>query len=212
MMNNHIRCVVCDVITHPCHTFNTGLLNPPWKLARMSDYISLLYVDVIDYSYNSRECYYVSIPQSQNWFNLIHGGLLCYQNFLHGLNGVEWCYVQIYVGALLHYDDVIMGAMASQITSLTILYSTVYSDSDQRKHQSFASLAFVRGIHRWPVNSPHKWPVTVKMFLFDDVIMEIIQHINVEWRSFLCKTESSCTKLFASNDDEAEHKTTFLCI
>ena len=45
-----------------------------------------------------------------------------------------------------HYDDVIMGAMTSQITSLTIAYSTVYSDADQRKHQSSASLAFVRGI------------------------------------------------------------------
>ena len=70
-----------------------------------------------------------------------------------------------------HYNDVIMGRMASQITSLTIVYSTVYSDADQRKHQSSASLAFVRGIHRWPVNSPHKWPVTRKMFPFDDVIM-----------------------------------------
>ena len=60
---------------------------------------------------------------------------------------------------------------ASQITSLTIVYSTVYSDADQRKHQSSASLAFVRGIHRGPVNSPHKWPVTRKMFPFDDVIM-----------------------------------------
>ena len=70
-----------------------------------------------------------------------------------------------------HYDDVIMSSMASQITSLTIIYSTVYSGPDQRKHQSSASLAFVRGIHRVPVNSPHKWPVTRKMFPFDDVIM-----------------------------------------
>ena len=70
-----------------------------------------------------------------------------------------------------HYDDVIMGAMASQITSLTIVYSAVYSDADQRKHQSSASLAFVRGIYRGPVNSPHKWPVTRKMFAFLDAIM-----------------------------------------
>ena len=70
-----------------------------------------------------------------------------------------------------HYDDVIMGAMASQITSFTIVYSTVYSGTDQRKHQSSASLAFLRGIHRGPVNSPHKWPVTRKMFPFDDAIM-----------------------------------------
>ena len=70
-----------------------------------------------------------------------------------------------------HYDDVIMSAMASQITSLTIVYSTVYSGGDQRKHQCSASLAFVWGIHRGPVNSPHKWPVMRKMFPFDDVIM-----------------------------------------
>ena len=63
-----------------------------------------------------------------------------------------------------------MGAMASQITSLTIVYSTVYSGTDQRKHQIYASLAFVLGIHRWPVNSPHIGPVTRKMFPFGDVI------------------------------------------
>ena len=65
-----------------------------------------------------------------------------------------------------------MGAIASQITSLTVVYLTVSSDADQRKHQSSASLAFVRGIHRGSVNSPHKWPVARKMFPFDDVIME----------------------------------------
>ena len=64
-----------------------------------------------------------------------------------------------------------MGVMASQITSLTIVYSTVYSGADQRKYQSSVSLAFVWGIHRWPVNSPHKWPVTRKMFPSYDVIM-----------------------------------------
>ena len=63
-----------------------------------------------------------------------------------------------------------MGAIASHITSLTIVYSNVYSDADQRNHQSSASLAFVRGIQRGPVNSPLKWPVTRKMFPLDDVI------------------------------------------
>ena len=53
-----------------------------------------------------------------------------------------------------HYNGVIMGMIASQITSLTIVYSIVYSDADKKKHQSSASLAFVRGIHRGPVNSP----------------------------------------------------------
>ena len=64
-----------------------------------------------------------------------------------------------------------MSTMTSQITSLTIVYSTVCSFADQRKHQSSASLAFVRGIRRWPVNSLHKGPVTRKMSPFDDVIM-----------------------------------------
>ena len=70
-----------------------------------------------------------------------------------------------------HHNDVTMGTIASQITSLTTVYSIVYSNADQRKHQSSASLAFVRGIHRGPVISPQKWAVTLKMFPFDDVIM-----------------------------------------
>ena len=74
----------------------------------------------------------------------------------------------------IYYSDIIMSTMASQISSLTIVYSTVYSGADERKHQSSAWLAFVRGIHRWPVNSPHKWPVTRKMFPFGDVIMGVI--------------------------------------
>ena len=67
-----------------------------------------------------------------------------------------------------------MGSIAPQITSLAIVYSIVYSDADQSKHQSSASLAFVRVIHRGPVNSPHKWPVTRKMFPFDDVIVALL--------------------------------------
>ena len=66
-----------------------------------------------------------------------------------------------------------MSTMVSQITSLTSVYPTIYSDADQRKHQSSASLAFVWRIHRGPVNYPHKGPVTRKMFPFDDVIMAI---------------------------------------
>ena len=56
-----------------------------------------------------------------------------------------------------HYCDVIMGVIASQITSLAIVFSTVYSDADQRKHQSSASLAFVRGIHWGPGNVSIWW-------------------------------------------------------
>ena len=80
---------------------------------------------------------------------------------------------------IYHYNDVIMSAIASQITSLTIVYSIVHSDADQRKHQRSTSLAFVREIRRGPVNSPHKCPVTRKMFPFDGVIMnETVLHFN----------------------------------
>ena len=95
----------------------------------------------------------------------------------------------------IYYSDVIMSTMASQITSLTIVYSrllysrptkleggvywihlvrpsVLYSGVGQRKYQSSVSLAFVRGIHQWPVNSPHKGPVMQKMFPFDDFIMQ----------------------------------------
>ena len=103
---------------------------------------------------------------SWTWLELI---------FFHGnissASYTDVCGCIRHVLTALHYNDVVMGAMASQITSPTIIYSTIYSGADQTKHQSSASLAFVRGIHRWPVNSPHKWPVTRKMFPFDDVII-----------------------------------------
>ena len=66
-----------------------------------------------------------------------------------------------------------MSVIPFQITSLTIDYSTAYSGADQREHQSPASLAFLPGIHRWPVNSPHKGRVTRKMFPLDDVTMHV---------------------------------------
>ena len=78
-----------------------------------------------------------------------------------------------------YYSDVIMSAMASQITAVSIIYSTAWSGVDQRKHQSSVSLAFVRGIHRWPVDSPHKGPVTQKMFPFDDIIMITVYLISI---------------------------------
>ena len=85
---------------------------------------------------------------------------------------LDWChFIGPIHGKSSLYGDVIMSVIASQITSLTIVYSTVYLGADQRKNQSSASLAFVRGIHRRLVNSPHKGPVTRKMFPFDDVIM-----------------------------------------
>ena len=81
---------------------------------------------------------------------------------------IDSAYIRL---CLCHYNDVILGAIAFQITSLAVVYSCVYSGADERKYQRSASLAFVLGIHRWPVNSPHKWPVTRKMLQFDGVIM-----------------------------------------
>ena len=60
---------------------------------------------------------------------------------------------------IVHYSNVIMSPMTSQITKLTVVCSNIYSGADERKHQSSASLVFVRGIHGWPVNFPHKGPV-----------------------------------------------------
>ena len=81
-----------------------------------------------------------------------------------------------------------MSAMTSQITSLSTIYSTVYSVADQIKHQSSVSLAFAREIHRWPVTSPHKGPVTRKMLPFDDVIM----NFESSRYSRLCMVYSIC--------------------
>ena len=102
------------------------------------------------------------------------------------------------VTAEAHYDDVIMGAIASQITCLTIVYSTVYSGADQSKHQSSASLAFVWGIHRGPVNSPHKGPVTRKMFPFDDVIMHYNMY-DTAWSLFAGAENQLLLKIIQEN-------------
>ena len=69
-----------------------------------------------------------------------------------------------------HYSDFIIRTMASQITGVLIVYKTFCSGTDQRKHQSSTSLAFIRRIHRWPMNSPHNGPVTRKMSPCDGVI------------------------------------------
>ena len=72
---------------------------------------------------------------------------------------------------LINHSDVIMSAMASLITGVSIVSLIVCSGADQRNHQRSASLAFVRGIHRWPVESFHQGPVMREMLPFDDVIM-----------------------------------------
>ena len=99
--------------------------------------------------------------------------ILIRQNRVH-----RWCIVFLQltdsmVGGISgdHYDDVIMTTIASQITSLTVVYSTVYSDADQSKHQKVRVTGLCVGNSPGPVNSPHKGPVTRKMFPFDNVIM-----------------------------------------
>ena len=73
----------------------------------------------------------------------------------------------------VHYGDLITSAMGIQVTGVSIICSAICSGADRRKHQGSASLAFVRGIHQWLVNSPHKGPVTRKLFPFDDVITNV---------------------------------------
>ena len=89
--------------------------------------------------------------------------------------GMAWS-VLVWSNISLHYlndncFDVIMSAMASQITSVSIAYSTVCSGAGQRKQYNSAPMTFVRGIHRWLADSPNKVPVTQKIFPVDDVIM-----------------------------------------
>ena len=91
-----------------------------------------------------------------------HGGRWEHRKFSHVFGD--------FISLLRRYT----GRDGVSITSPTIVYSTVYSGTDQRKHQNSASLGFVRRIHRWPVNSPHKWSVTRKMFPFGDIIMSTV--------------------------------------
>ena len=86
-----------------------------------------------------------------------------------------------------------MNTMASQISSLTIVYSTIYSGADQRKHKSSASLAFVGGINRWPVNSLYKVPVTRKIVPLDDVIMDLFHGANWQCEYYFLEL-TTCTK------------------
>ena len=89
-----------------------------------------------------------------------HSSLKCFHESLADLL-IKWHWHW----TIIHYSDVIVSSMASQIASISIVYSTVCSGANQTKHQSSASLAFVRGIHRRTVNSLHKGPVKRNMFL-----------------------------------------------
>ena len=90
-----------------------------------------------------------------------------------------------------------------------ILYSTINSGTDHRKHQSSASLAFVRGIHRSPVNSPHKWPVTRKMLPFDDIIMDELRYHSVG--CYNIESPSETHLILKSRNFLFVHNTHFSC-
>ena len=114
--------------------------------------------------------------------------------------------VSVWVQWYKHYSDVIMSMMASQITSISFVCSTVCSGADQRKYQSSMSLAFVRGIHQSPVDSPNKGPVMCKMFPFDDIIMVIyVQDILRSSYRKCClePDENSCPKKARDHDSHS---------
>ena len=126
------------------------------------------------------------INKSVSWIHLLNFDMNCHWalfQWVFDVNlQVRCCRrsLRICSCSINRYRDVIMGAIASQITGVSIVYSIVCSGADQRKHQSTASLAFVRGIRRSPVNAPHKGPVTLKMFPFDDVIIWRRQSYDVD--------------------------------
>ena len=118
--------------------------------------------DCIVKSYYMMHFYYrelrISIPSPMWWGTMLYvWGIRNWK--IYAIKQISIC-----AEYLVHYNDVIMSKIVSQITSVSIVYSIIHSDADQRKHQSSAPLAFVRGIHRRPVNSPHRGPVTRKCF------------------------------------------------
>ena len=125
----NLKCICellkCQNIWQKCIQLITGGL---WKII----VISLLFCDLlVFYIANQWSCFVASLKLDDN----PPGSLECLPTISARAPG-------------LHYNDIIMGTMASQITSLRVVYSTVYSEADQRKHRSSTSLAFVWGIHR----------------------------------------------------------------
>ena len=106
-----------------------------------------------------------------------------------------------------------MGAMVSQITSISIVYSTVWSGADQGKYQISALLAFVKGIHRWPVNSPHKASNAENVSIWwrhhDHARFRSGHGVSQSSSQVMCKCQSSCVSdvwgfdVWGSRDDEA---------
>ena len=100
----------------------------------------------------------------------------------------------------IHYSDVIMSTVASQISGVVIVCSTVCWGADQRNTPKPRVTGLVRGIHRWPTDSPHKGPETWKPFPFDDVIMDRARLHTGGWTESWLLTDCKCF-LFHSNPE-----------
>ena len=148
---SHERHIVRDYLPFECLLNDLfGLTTKKSKLRVTSPLLGNLPVRTVDSPHKG-----LVTPKTFPWHGRLHGvptlQLIC-NHYSH----VAW--VAWWLNAL-HYADVIMATMASQITSLTVVYSSVYSDAEQRKHQSSASLAFVWGIHRdrWIPHTKGQW-------------------------------------------------------
>ena len=136
------------------------------------------FITTFDVNYFNHEYFESDLAWKGNWSDM-HCVCASILRFTMKLSKYYTSYALIFKNVIYfmcrlkkHHNDVIMSAMVFQIISRTTVNSIVHSVTDQRKHQSSASLAFVRGIHLWPVNSPRKGPVTRKMLPFDGFIMK----------------------------------------
>ena len=163
--NEHVNAFNCEVLIDKksifkllfCYSFITANY---WKSFFNDQREELLPTQMLQYTLKSHKS--------------AHGNVFLFDELQVLQLSMKTLLLTPHVVFIKHYSDIIMSAIASQITSITIVYSTIYSGVDQRKYHSSASLAFVREIHRWPMNSPHKGPVTRKKFPFDDVIMRTL--------------------------------------
>ena len=146
-------------------------LNPRNLFPRNFDKHSKLFTQVSAFQWKCRLRNGGHFVQASTW--TLNMGQWITQN-ISGCDRLHTKRMDLVLSTCHHYCDVMISAMASEITGVSIVHSTVCSDADQRKHQSSTSLAFVRGIQRSPVNSPHKGLVTWKIFPFDDVIMQFV--------------------------------------
>ena len=133
-----------------------------------STFHAWFYVDAIRYPYPKDNSYLSNIFFCERGRHLVINNIVaCWRACPLTLQiPVPCIYMYIYIYGINHFSDVIMG--------VSVVYSTVCSDGDQRKLQGSASLTFVRGIHRWSVNFLHKGTVIWKMFPFDDSIMYFV--------------------------------------